>query len=269
MVKIAIISDIHANLPALKAVLNDLDERKIDQVFCLGDLVDFAPWPNEVIELIRQERIPTLMGNHDERIAFNYPIVPLAKHNGSETTARTAAIDYSRQVITPANKAFLASLPRQLQLRFSFADVSINVLLVHASTRAIDEYIYANHDPDDLKAMMSEKEADVLVMGHTHRSYIRALPDGSGSSDKRFSKVAINCGSVGRSKETNPFATYLIITISGEKTAFGPDSLTFDLVHVTYPIRETIEGIYTSTIPDFYGDYLAGITQDFLSKTKV
>ncbi len=76
MNRIAIISDVHGNLPALNAVLKDLDERQPDTIFCLGDLVDFAPWPNEVIEAIRHRRIPTLMGNHNERIAFQHKIVP-------------------------------------------------------------------------------------------------------------------------------------------------------------------------------------------------
>ncbi|QHV98559.1 metallophosphoesterase family protein [Spirosoma endbachense] len=262
MLRIAILSDVHANLPALKAVLKDIDDRKVDQVFCLGDLVDFAPWPNEVIELIRQYRIPTLMGNHDERIAFDHPVVSLAKHNLAETEARVKAIDYTRRAIRQENKDFLASLPRQIQLSFSFADLAINVLLVHASTRSIDEYIYETHDQADLEAMMNEKKADVLLMGHTHQSYIRVLPV---SSDKRPAKVAINCGSVGRSKEANPFATYLIMTVSGEHLAFGSDSLMFDLINVNYPIQQTIEGIYSSPIPDFYADFLEKKLQKFPS----
>ena len=91
MSRIAIFSDVHGNLPALKTILADLDVRKPDQVYCLGDLVDFAPWPNEVIELLRSSRIPCIMGNHDERIAFDYPVIPLKKHSEDETRARIHA----------------------------------------------------------------------------------------------------------------------------------------------------------------------------------
>lgn len=70
---IAVISDIHGNLPALQAVLRDITSRQIDRIYCLGDLVNFAPWPNEVIELIRAENIPTLCGNHDLSIGLNKP----------------------------------------------------------------------------------------------------------------------------------------------------------------------------------------------------
>jgi predicted phosphodiesterase len=256
MLKIAVISDIHANLPAFEAVLKDIENRQVDQLFCLGDLVDFAPWPNEVIELIRRNRITTLMGNHDERIAFDHPLVPLTKHSASETRARIAAIDYTRQHITPDNKAFLASLPRQLQIDFSFTDLSLRLLLTHASPRSIDEYIYEDHDQNDIARMMNEQKVDVLIMGHTHQSYIRPIQNRTGFSDHAVSKLAINCGSVGRSKENRPSATYLLITTSGVQTRFNADSITYELVHVDYAIEQTIEGIRRSAIPDFYADFL-------------
>lgn len=79
MKKIAIISDIHANLPALEAVLNDIQTNyTTEDIYCLGDLVDAAPWHNEVIELIEARGIPTVMGNHDERIVLNSQVIPMA-----------------------------------------------------------------------------------------------------------------------------------------------------------------------------------------------
>jgi predicted phosphodiesterase len=249
MLKIAIISDIHANLPALRSVLMDAENGKIDQIFCLGDLVDFAPWPNEVIDLIRQYRIPTLMGNHDERIAFDLPVIPLQKHNAAETEARIAAINWTKQVIRPDNKAFLATLPREFTLSFSLLNQVVNVLLVHASPRSIDEYIYETHDEQDIAAMMDSRNADVLVMGHTHQSYIRTLQQDARLTNTGFTKIAVNCGSVGRSKENRPEATYLLLTILS-------DSLTYELIHVSYPVAETIEGIRQSSIPEFYARFL-------------
>lgn len=108
--KIAVISDIHANLPALEAVLNDIHEKKISQIYCLGDLVDFAPWGNEVIEVIKRAGITCLMGNHDERIAFDKPIIPLPFHTHEEKISREKAISYSKKTITSENKMWLARL---------------------------------------------------------------------------------------------------------------------------------------------------------------
>lgn len=116
--QIAIFSDVHGNLPALEVVLNDIEERGIDQKFCLGDLVDFAPWGNEVIEKIKSLNIPCLMGNHDERIAFDIPVIPLSKHSAEETAARFLAIDHSKKHITKANKKYLSELPFHLKLNY-------------------------------------------------------------------------------------------------------------------------------------------------------
>lgn len=66
--KIALFSDIHANLPALEAVLTDIDQRGPDMIYCLGDLVGYAPWPNEVIQQIHHRQIPTIAGNYDKGI---------------------------------------------------------------------------------------------------------------------------------------------------------------------------------------------------------
>jgi predicted phosphodiesterase len=100
MIQIAIFSDVHGNLPALEVVLNDINERGITHKFCLGDLVDFAPWGNEVIEIIKEKNIPCLLGNHDERIAFDLPVIPLSKHSEQETIARFSAIDHSKRYIS-------------------------------------------------------------------------------------------------------------------------------------------------------------------------
>ncbi len=108
MQKIAIISDIHGNLPALQAVLKDINTvYKADQIYCLGDLTDGAPWHNEVIELIQELNIPTIMGNHDERIAFDYAVHALSKHSLEEHDARLKTINHTKETISPDNKQFL------------------------------------------------------------------------------------------------------------------------------------------------------------------
>lgn len=247
MSTIAIFSDVHGNLPALKTVLKDIETRNADQVYCLGDLVDFAPWTNEVIELIKKAKIPCLMGNHDERIAFNQDIVPLNKHSIKETAARTTAINYTKKVITPANRNYLANLPFQLTLTYHLKGKPFNIVLVHASTRSNDEYIYEDHDQNDVQEMMAEQNASLLIMGHTHESYIKKIL----TSDQQ-EEMVINCGSAGRSKEGAPLATYLLLTIENEH-------IKANIIKLEYPVQETVNGIRQSGIPDFYADFL--ITQ--------
>jgi predicted phosphodiesterase len=242
---IAIFSDVHGNLPALQAVLNDIEKRKADQVYCLGDLVDFAPWTNEVIETIRGLQIPCLMGNHDERIAFNHEVTPLTKHNQEETRARTAAINYTKQSIKEECKMYLAGLPSQLKLTYHIKGVPLNIQLVHGSTRSNEEYIYENHDLNDIYEMLGEQQANILVMGHTHESYIRTIPSSIGN----MAQMVINCGSVGRSKEGKPLASYLLIAIN--ENGIKPE-----LIKLEYPVNKVIKAISESDIPDFYANFL-------------
>jgi predicted phosphodiesterase len=239
MNRIAIISDLHGNLPALNAVLKDLDERRPDAIFCLGDLVDFAPWPNEVIEAIRHRRIPTLMGNHDERIAFHHKIVPLETHSAEERIVRALAIEHTHNVISPENRAYLADLPRSMRITFGGSSSATRILLVHASTRRIDEYIFEDHPELDVKGMLRENNVDILVMGHTHLPYIRRL------TNRTF---ALNAGSVGRSKEHDAHATYLMLTMS--ESHFRPQ-----IVRVKYPVDITVAALRASGIPEFYADF--------------
>jgi len=246
MHRIAIFSDVHANLPALNAVLEDIDAKKPEAIYCLGDLVDFAPWPNEVIDTIRQRYIPTLMGNHDERIAHDLRVTPLAKHSLEEQTARAQAIEYTRKVITEENKKYLGGLPKQLQLSFGGAHAANNILLVHASTRSIDEYVYEEHPQDDLIDMFRDNQVNAIVMGHTHYAYIRSLDTGD--------MLAVNTGSVGRSKEKMPFASYLMLSITDSQ-------IRPELVRVPYPISETIHGIRKSEVPNFYAEFLLASTR--------
>lgn len=245
MKSIAIISDIHGNLPALQAVLEDIKAREIDTIYCLGDLVDFAPWHNEVIEMIRDLEIPCIMGNHDERVAFDHDIIPIAKHNHEETIARTGAIFHTKQSITEECKEYLKALPEQLRFTVSIANKDVNVLLVHGSTRSNREYIYETHDLLDVQQMLTNGQADVIIMGHTHHPYIREVE----ATENSAAGLVINAGSVGRSRETEQLATYLVLQVHEE-------TMQPEIIKLVYPVHEVIKGIEESPIPDFYAHFL-------------
>lgn len=239
MIQIAVFGDVHGNLPALETVLNDIEERGIRQKFCLGDLVDFAPWGNEVIEKIRSLNIPCLMGNHDERIGFDVPVIPLSKHSEEETAARFLAIDHSKKYITEENKTFLSELPFHLKLNYKIGEKHWNIQLVHSSLESNDTYLYESENDEVFQNMLSESQSDVIMMGHTHMSF-----------KKYFNgKWAINSGSVGRSREENRLASYVILTLDEEK-------VTPEIIQLDYPLEKVAQEIEKSEIPNYYASFL-------------
>ncbi|MGN7866909.1 metallophosphoesterase family protein [Chryseobacterium sp. 22458] len=240
MIQIAIFSDVHGNLPALEVVLKDMDQRGIHQKFCLGDLVDFAPWGNEVIQKIRDLNIPCLMGNHDERIAFNMPVFRLDKHSEEETKARFIAIDHSKKHITDENKKFLSGLPFHLKLNYKIGDKHWNIQLVHSTLESNDTYLYESENDEIFINMLGKSGADLIVMGHTHLSFKKQFEN---------NKWAINCGSVGRSKEENRLASYLVLAMDEEK-------IIPEIVQLRYPFEKTAREIEESAIPDYYASFL-------------
>ncbi len=120
MSKIAVISDIHGNYPALDAVLKDIDDRKIKTVYCLGDLVGYYCMINEVIDEIRTRNITSLMGNHDFALVNNHGVIPRSK---TCTNILCRQLTY----ITPINFKYLQSLPKSI----SFLNNNLEYFCVH------------------------------------------------------------------------------------------------------------------------------------------
>ncbi len=235
--KIAILSDIHGNLPALQVLLADMYSRDIQQIYCLGDLTDFAPWDNEVIALIRNLNIPCVLGNHDERIGFDQEVIPLKKHSDAENAARIAAIEVSKAETSPAHKQYLRQLPFSMRLEYVIAGRKYKLLLVHAHPDSNEKYIYAE-DTAEMEALLAREQVDVLFSGHTHLSYCKAVSQG----------WAINPGSVGRSKEAHRKASYAILEITAQ-------GLRPEIVQLEFDRKKVMAAIRKSAIPDFYADF--------------
>ena len=139
--RIALFSDIHANLPALEAFFDDVEKREIDAMYCLGDLVGYNIWPNEVIEEIRKRNIPTIAGNYDYGIGRNSNDCGCAYKTDEEKENGAVSIALTNTLINDANRQYLRTLPAHLRVEFQLNDDKFNLLMVHGSPRRINEYL--------------------------------------------------------------------------------------------------------------------------------
>lgn len=252
--KIALFSDIHANLPALEAVLADVDRRQPDAVYCLGDLVGYAPWPNEVIAAIRRRRISTIAGNYDEGVGLASENCGCAYKTEADKALGAQSIAYTNSLVKPEERAFLRGLPRHLRIEFGGKDGMIKLLLVHGSPRKINEYLFADRPEASLLRMLEQADTDVLFFGHTHKPFHRKLAYGSGSDIKY--RHAINIGSVGKPKDGDPRACYLLLTVDGQSSLADPESIGVEFVRVAYDVEQAALAVEESPLPNEYADML-------------
>ena len=225
--RFAIISDIHGNLPALEAVLADIRRQHVDAVYCLGDLVGYAPFPNEVTERIRHEQIPTIMGNYDDGVGFDRDECGCAYRQEDERIRGQQSLEWTKARVTAENKAFLRTLVPQIR-----TDVDgKRLLLVHGSPRKMNEYLFEDRPVSSFQRLAAASNADVIVFGHTHKPYAK-LVDGV---------WFVNVGSVGKPKDGDWHACYALLDVNATPPA--------SFVRVPYDIAVVAQAIRASALP--------------------
>jgi putative phosphoesterase len=234
MRSIAIISDIHANMHALQAVWDDLERQKPDAVYCLGDLVGYGAYPNEVIEFIQKWDISTIMGNYDQGVGFDLDDCGCAYKDAEDRRLGTMSLMWTREHTSDQNKNFLRNLPAQIKLW----DQQPRLLLVHGSPRKINEYLYEDRSQSTFERIAGLIEADALLLGHTHLPYTKYV------SGVCF----VNAGSVGKPKDGDPRAGYTMLTL-GERTEVEFRRVVYDIHAAAQAVRET-------GLPDIYATLL-------------
>ncbi len=244
MIRLALISDIHANLPALRAVLADIDQRHdVSAIYHLGDLTGYAPWPNEVIALLRERAIPGISGNYDSTVATDYKHCGCRAETPQEEELAHQSFEWTRSHVTPETKQYLAGLPFRLDIRPFGGHVSgPTVTLVHGNQTLNTVYVTEDRPDSFLEKMAASigaKAEDIVCFGHTHKPWQRVL-DGV-----QF----INTGSVGRPKDGDWRACYVLLSLdaSGARVEF---------VRVAYDVEEAARAILESDLPDEFADVL-------------
>ena len=252
--KIALFSDIHANTPALDAVLQSIDAHRPDQVYCLGDLVGYAPWPNEVVETIRRRMIPTIAGNYDEGVGNNSDDCGCAYQTELQQKRGEQSIAYTNDVIDEDHRRWLRTLPRHIRLQLG-ADADFSVLMVHGSPRKINEYLFEDRRDASMLRIMSRAGADVMLFGHTHKPYHRVLSEEDDDGNKRY-RHAVNIGSVGKPKDGDRRACWVMLSIDEKPDSDDATSVDVEFIRVSYDVEEAARGVEESPLPDAFAKML-------------
>lgn len=252
--KIALFSDIHANLPALEAFFKDADSRNIDAIYCLGDLVGYNIWPNEVIDEIRKRKIPTIAGNYDFGIGRTSDECGCAYKTDEEKAMGKISISYTNEIVKDEQRAYLRTLPAHIKLEYQLNNDKLNVLLVHGSPRKINEYLFEDREEKSMLRIMEQADADLMFFGHTHKPYHRIL--NSGTEEKDHFRHAVNIGSVGKPKDGDPRGGYVLLTIHSDSSRSIKDSIDVEFVRFDYDFEKAAQAVENSTLPNAYADML-------------
>jgi predicted phosphodiesterase len=240
----ALLSDVHANLPALEAVLAHIRARgELTGVYHLGDLVGYAPWPDEVVAMIRDAAMSGVAGNYDSTVATHY------KHCGCRyEDPRQEALSHESYAWTLANtsdasKRFLGSLPFRIDIRPLGGHLAgPTIRLVHGNHALNTVYVTEDRSDDFLSSMaqsLGSREGDLVCFGHTHKPWHRVV-DGI-----HF----VNTGSVGRPKDGDPRAGYALVDVD-------ESGINVEIIRVEYDVEAVARAILASTLPDDFADFL-------------
>jgi putative phosphoesterase len=233
--RVAVITDIHANLPALEAALARIEQLGIQQLYCGGDLVGYGPHPNEVCRVVEERAIPTIYGNYDYAIGRDLEDCGCAYRDRHERELGQQSIAWTLAHSDSRSKAFMRALP--FDLRFELADKRVR--LVHGSPRKLNEYLFEDKPARTFERIARGADCDLLVFGHTHQPWVHEYA----------AVLFVNCGSVGKPKDGDPRAAFALLEgEGGEVRAL--------IERVEYDAETVARELAAAGLPAEYGEKL-------------
>lgn len=241
---VVLLSDVHGNLPALEAVLADIDRRgDATGVYHLGDLVGYAPWPNEVVEVLDERGIAGVAGNYDSTTATDYKHCGCRYEDAHQEALSHLSYEWTRRNTSLATKRRLGALPFRMDVRpLGGHTGGPRIVLVHGNP-ALNTF-YWTEDRDDAFCIRMAQQAgaragDLIAFGHTHKPWHRVV------EGTHF----VNTGSVGRPKDGDPRAGYVRLTLLD-------GTWSVEHVRVDYDLGRAVRAIRESDLPDEFAEHL-------------
>ncbi len=232
---VAVITDIHGNLPALEATLSHIEELGIETIYCGGDLVGYGPWPNEVCSLIEGRSIPTIYGNYDFAIGRDLEDCGCAYRDPHDRELGQQSVAWTLEHTDQPSKDFMRGLP--FDLRFKLGGQRVR--LVHGSPRKVNEYLFEDKPARTFERIAAAAECDVLVFGHTHQPWVHEYGG----------VLFVNCGSVGKPKDGDPRGAFAVLEP-------GREAVGARLERVAYDAEAVAKEVAAAGLPAEYGEKL-------------
>jgi putative phosphoesterase len=237
---IACISDIHGNLPALKAGISDAKARGAERIICAGDMTGYGPFPDEVCHFLKKRRVPAILGNYDQKV------IDVGKRGNSATDGvkpkKLEILMWAVEHLSEETRDYLSSLPESLSLRLG----GHTLLLVHGSPRSKDDAIYPSITREGLETKLGDKSPEILVCGHTHIPFVKWVGG----------ILVVNCGSAGHPVDGDPRPAYALIRVEPGVRPQGR------IVRFDYDRDRTIAALERTSLPK-------GLRKDFAEGTKM
>jgi putative phosphoesterase len=231
-VKVALIGDVHANLPALEAVLDHARQQKVEAIWNVGDFVGYGAFPNHVVGRLRRERAVSIAGNYDLKVLrFSKK---RQKWRRKKQLQKFLAFQWTYHTLTRKNHRYLRSLPGERVLQAE----GVSVLLTHGSPASENEHLTPDTPEGRLRQLASMVEADMVICGHSHQAFVRQVDD----------VCFINTGSVGRPDDGDPRACYTILQI-GHASNRDPRVRHY---RVAYDVGRAITAIREHQLPEAF-----------------
>lgn len=229
--KIAVISDIHANLEAFKSVLKFIKSKKISKIICLGDVIGYGPRPNECVEFARKNCEICLMGNHDHAVLGLTDIYYFNQY------AKEAVL-WTRRKLSTHNKAYLENLPFSYEMG--------DALFVHSTPIEPKEWNYIFSE-QEARQNLDQVEQSLAFVGHSHIPVIFSYENGAFLEDEveldvNKDRYVINVGSIGQPRDGDPRSCFVI---------YDDETHTVQYIRVDYPKKKTYQEIIDNQLPPF------------------
>jgi putative phosphoesterase len=233
--KIAIFGDIHGNLEALKAAYSEAVSKGIDKIYHLGDVGGYAPFVNEVVDFLIEHEIDGVQGNYDYNVANDSEHCGCKYEDPVQAELADKSFEWTKKHASEKSREYMKNLPMTISF---FADEK-KVVLFHASPHKNNLYWYEDR-PDKFFLEMAEKvDADVMIYGHTHKSYRKDIQG----------KVFINAGSVGKPKDGDQRTCVTLVEITSK-------DVKTDFLRVGYDTEKTAAGIVKNGLPSYFAERL-------------